>query len=123
MIKDRNQEIVKLRLFKRMSYKQLADLFGISTGRVHDIIKRCYRVMCRDLERLERLSRFGEVQCPLSLDDLPIKARNALRSVNVQRVEDLGRFSEADLLDIPNIGLRRLRAIARLMHLHGISFR
>ena len=120
---DRNQKIIELRLFKRMSCKQLADQFGISPGRVQQIIKRCYRVMCKGMERSERLNHFGEVQCPLSLDDLPIKARNALRSVNVQQVEDLARFSEADLLDIPNIGLRRLRSIERLMHLHGISFR
>ena len=120
---DRNQKIVELRLFKRMSSRQLADRFGISVGRVHQIIKRCYQVMCRGMERSERLRRFGDAQCPLSLDDLPIEARKALRTVNVQRVEDLARFSEEALLDIPNIGMRRLRAIERLMHLHGINVR
>ncbi len=123
MIKDRNQEIVKLRVFKRMTYGQLSDVFGITEERIRQIIYKCYRGMCRDLERSERFRAFGGAQCSLSLDDLPVMTRNALRSANIKRVEDLSRFSEEGLLNIPYIGLKGLRAIERLMHLHGISFR
>jgi len=125
----RDKSILKFRLFKGMTYRQIGELKGISGGRVEQIVSRCYRIFCWSLEREERLFKIKNIPLEppkenfVTLDDLSIRSRNALRSANIKEFEDLAKFRERDILKLRQIGKKGLTEITNLMKLRGISFR
>lgn len=57
---------------------------------------------------------------PIQSLDLSVRARNCIRSLNVETVAELLARSEEDLLRIRNLGLRSLKEIKAVLRSHGL---
>ena len=126
---DRSKKIFELRVFKRMTYRQLGEVFGISGERVNQIIRKCYRIFCVALDRQERLLKIKNIplEAPkeyfITLNDLSVRTRMALLAANIKEFEDLAKYRSREILSLRQIGKKGLTEITNLMRLRGISFR
>jgi DNA-directed RNA polymerase subunit alpha len=77
--------------------------------------------MCYDEDKMKKKERKNQIlETPISDFELSVRSRNCLRKMNIQKIGDLLKVSEAQLLAFKNFGETSLREIKDILESRGM---
>lgn len=128
-IEDLRLSMRPRRHLKKAGILTVGDLLQLTTDEIlripsigrtslNEILYRVEALLGVPLEELHQRCRLGlteapDFQQPVGVLSLPPRARNALRSLGVEKVADAMSLSESTLLELPGVGRGTVRAIRR----------
>ena len=101
---------------KGHTQSSLAIEYGISTTRIHQIVKK----MDGQEEHRNDLLLFDNA---LSAIELDVRQANCLQKAGIKSIEELIAYSEADLIKIKNLGIVSIRDLKRKLMSLNHNFR
>ena len=67
------------------------------------------------------VKRYQSGQIQVNTLEMSTRSAKALKNEGLKTLEDLCRYTESDLLRIPNFGRRSLNEVKGILHSHGLS--
>lgn len=84
---------------------------------------RTDEVIPKDSDAASYVKAYQSRRILLETLDLSVRSANALKNENLKTLGQLCRYTEADLLRIPNFGRRSLNEIKEVLYAHGLSLK
>lgn len=82
LLTEHQQEIYEAAVYENMSLGELAEEFGISRQGVHDLIKRCDKILADYENKLHLIARFSESKKSL------LDIKNMIESIETKQNKD-----------------------------------
>jgi len=124
-VNARDLAIVKMRLKQGASFKNIGVKFGVSAGRVQQIIDRFNGKLplCLAQERMINKRCEFEPSPHAFFSDLSTGNQALFKSRGIRSLEDIAKCSSSELLRFPGIGMKSLKRISALLRMNGLKLR
>lgn len=106
-IRTKENEILKDRLFKCLTYKEIGEKWGKSTERIRQIIMKLYMQLC--WKNNKRSPSY------ITISQLSYRVQKCLLTANIKSIRQLRNISMNKLLNIKNLGKYGLKEILILL--------
>lgn len=118
LLDKREQEVVRYRYEKGMTYGQIAEELGISSTRVAQLIHRCchyikIRYACCVVDNRTDIECLG----------LSTRIVNVLKKNGVKSVYDLMEYNKTSLLELKGVGENVYKEIVHALAMQGLNVR
>ena len=107
------------RFGERLTYSQIGLKLGVTRQRVHQILHKA-------LSKLKHPLRSGENIRKVDSNDidnlgLTIRSRNALKNAGINKISELDKMTDNELLLIKNLGLKLLSEIQKSLSIYRME--
>jgi DNA-directed RNA polymerase alpha subunit len=99
----------------RSSLATLADTIAVQLKHRND------EIIPKDSDAASYVNAYQSRGIRVDKLDLPVRIANALRDENLETLDDVCKYREAELLRIPNFGRKSLNELKGILQDHGLS--
>jgi predicted RNase H-like HicB family nuclease len=118
IIKEQDGNLFAMRYFEGLSLEEIGTAIGRSKERARQKIEQVENKIYSAIQSAIRKYRENCLSSFFS-----VRIDNALRSMNVQRIEDLTEYTEAEMLTFRNVGVGTLAELKKVLSQKGLDFK
>lgn len=114
-------KMMRIRLFKKKTFKEIGKEFGVSKERVRQLI-------CREMRRSEALYYINSlppeaitINTLCDAGEMSERARNCLVNNGYNLLSELSSLSMLDLLRMPNLGRKKYHEVQDILKKYGFK--
>ncbi len=116
---EKEAAAILYRFGERLSYSQIGLRLGVTRQRVQQIL-------CKALRKLRHLLRLGRDIRKIDSDDignlsLTVRSQNALKDAGINKISELNKKTDRELLLISNVGMKLLSEIRNSLYIYRMD--